>query len=129
MTLGPDEPIPPAPAQWQQAQDQVRYQPNAQPAPGANQPVPYAQQAYQQQPIVAKNPAISLLLSFFIPGLGSMLNDRVNIGVIILVSYAVGWVLTLVLIGFPILFGVWIWGMIDAYQSAVRWNQAHGIIS
>jgi len=102
----------------------------AQPQANAYPPVPYSQQAYQPQAvIVPKNPAISLLLSFFIPGLGSILNDRVNIGVIILVSYVVGWVLTLVLIGFPIILGVWIWGMIDAYQSAVRWNLAHGIVS
>ncbi len=124
MTRGPDESIPPAAAQWPPVQDQgqVQYQQMAQPH--------YSQQAYQPQAvIVPKNPAISLLLSFFIPGLGSILNDRVNIGVIILVSYVVGWVLTLVLIGFPIILGVWIWGMIDAYQSAVRWNLAHGIVS
>lgn len=147
MAIGPDEQFPPAASHPQPAQDQgqVQYSPYSQPQPG-NQAIPYqqptyqanyqAQPAYQGQPayqaqvaIVPKNPAISVLLSFFIPGLGSMLNDRVNMGVVILVSYVVGWFLTLVLIGFPIILGVWIWGMIDAYQSAVRWNLARGIAS
>jgi len=143
MAMEPDEQFRHEASQPQPTQDQgqVQYRPHAQPQPG-NHAVPYQQQNYQAQPnfqgqpayqgqmaIVPKNPAISVLLSFLIPGLGSMLNDRVNIGVIILVSYVVGWFLTLVLIGFPIIFGVWIWGMIDAYQSAVRWNLARGIAS
>ncbi len=141
--MEPDQQFPPSAGQPQPAQDQgqVQYRPYTDPQAG-NQAVPYQQPSYQAQPnyqgqpayqgqmaIVPKNPAISVLLSFLIPGLGSMLNDRMNIGVIILVSYAVGWFLTLVLIGFPIILGVWIWGMIDAYQSAVRWNLARGIAS
>jgi hypothetical protein len=26
-------------------------------------------------------------------------------------------------------FGIWVWGMVDAYQGAQRWNRRHGIIS
>jgi hypothetical protein len=33
------------------------------------------------------------------------------------------------LIGFILVIGAWIWGMIDAYQGAQRWNARHGIIS
>lgn len=76
-----------------------------------------------------KNPAISLIVSFFLPGVGSMINGDTSRGVIILVSYIVGLILTIVLIGFVIAFGVWIWGMVDAYQGAQRWNAAHGIRS
>jgi len=79
--------------------------------------------------IVPKNPAVGVILSFFIPGLGTMVNGDVGRGAIILGVYALGWVLALFLIGIPILIGAWIWGMIDGYLSAQRWNAAHGIIS
>lgn len=79
--------------------------------------------------VQAKNPAVSLLVSFFIPGVGSMINGDTNTGIIILVSYFVSVILVFVLIGFLLAPAVWIWGMIDAYQGAVRWNQQHGVIS
>jgi len=109
-------------------QGQYNYQQYAQPQPGAYPPVPY--QGYQPQPmIMPKNPGISVLLSFFIPGLGSMLNDRVGVGVAILVTYIVGVFLLLFIIGGFVMLGAWIWGMVDAYQSAVAWNRARGIAS
>jgi len=139
MTTGPQEPQPGS-AAWQPAPGA----PAAQPAPGspAYQPVPAYQATpgypggglqpqvpYPVAPVVApKNGAIGVILSFFIPGLGSMVNGSVGLGAIILATYAIGWVLTLVIIGFPILFGAWIWGMVDGYLSAERWNRAHGII-
>ena len=70
-----------------------------------------------------------LFLSFLLPGLGTMLLDNVGKGVGILALYIVGILLSLVLIGIPLAIGAWIWGMVDAYQSAQRWNQAHGIMS
>ena len=79
--------------------------------------------------IAPKNPAVSLLISFFLPGVGSMVNGDVGTGVAILVLYIVGWVLAFVLIGIPLAIGAWIWGLIDAYQGAQRWNRAHGILS
>lgn len=79
--------------------------------------------------VAPKNPAVSLIISFFIPGVGSMVNEDVGTGVAILVLYVVGVVLALVLIGIPLAVGAWIWGMIDAYQGARRWNARHGILS
>jgi TM2 domain-containing membrane protein YozV len=79
--------------------------------------------------IVPKNGGLGVLVSFFIPGVGSMINGSVGLGVAILISYIVSWLLTIVLIGIPLVIGVWIWGMVDGYRSAQRWNQAHGIIS
>jgi len=79
--------------------------------------------------IAAKNPAVSLLVSFFIPGVGSMMNGDTNTGILILVLYVVSVVLSFFVIGLPFLIGLWIWGMIDAYQGAQRWNARHGIIS
>jgi len=79
--------------------------------------------------VAPKNPALSVLLSVFIPGLGSMVNDNAGVGVAILILNIIGWILAIVLIGIPIAIGTWIWGLVDAYRSAQRWNQAHGIIS
>lgn len=79
--------------------------------------------------VAPKNPAISLIVSIFLPGVGSMINGDVGIGVLILVLYLVGWGLSFILIGIPLAIGMWIWGLIDAYQGAQRWNRAHGILS
>jgi TM2 domain-containing membrane protein YozV len=107
---------------------QEQYAVQAQPQPQQWEPLPQPGVAYQ--PMVApKSPALSVLLSVFIPGLGSMINDHVGTGVTILVLNFVGIVLSLVLIGIPLAIATWIWGLVDAYQSAQRWNQAHGIIS
>jgi TM2 domain-containing membrane protein YozV len=103
----------------------------------------YAVQPYTQQPgypggmgqpqghlvVAPRNPVLYLIASFFIPGLGSMLNSRVGIGIGILCLYVVGLILTFLLIGIPIALGAWIWGLVDGYQSTVNWNRAHGIIS
>jgi len=79
--------------------------------------------------VAPKSPAGSVLLSVFIPGLGSMVNGNAGVGVAILVLNIIGWMLAILLIGIPLAIGTWIWGLVDAYQSAQRWNRAHGIIS
>jgi len=83
----------------------------------------------QNTDVAAKNPAIGVVLSFFIPGLGTMVNGSAGRGVLILALYAVGWLLSFFLIGIPILIGAWIWGLVDGYTSAQRWNRKHGIVS
>jgi hypothetical protein len=50
-------------------------------------------------------------------------------GLIILIGFFVSAVLTVVVIGFLGLIGFYIWGLIDAYQSAQDWNRQHGIVS
>jgi TM2 domain-containing membrane protein YozV len=79
--------------------------------------------------VAPKNPAVSLIVSFFIPGVGSMINGDVGTGIAILVLYIVGWATAIFFVGFLLVVGAWIWGMIDAYQGAQRWNARHGIIS
>lgn len=79
--------------------------------------------------VAPKNPAVSLIVSFFIPGVGSMINGDVGTGIAILLLYIVGWVLAVFLIGIPLAIGAWIWGLVDAYKGAQRWNARHGIIS
>jgi TM2 domain-containing membrane protein YozV len=102
-------------ASWQQAQEWT--------------PLPL--QDYEMQPVMVapKSPAGSVLLSIFVPGLGSMVNGNAGVGVTILILNIIGWILAIVLIGIPLAFGSWIWGLVDAYQSAQRWNRAHGIVS
>lgn len=102
----------------------AQYRPQAQAQPQ------WAPQPYPAAPVVVpKNGAVGVLLSFFIPGLGSIVNGSVGLGLVILAADFVSWLLVFVLIGIPLVFAVWIWGMIDGYLSAQRWNRAHGIIS
>jgi TM2 domain-containing membrane protein YozV len=79
--------------------------------------------------VAPKSPGIGLLVSFFLPGVGSMINGNGGIGALILILYLVGWALSFFLIGIPLAIGAWIWGLIDGYTSAQRWNRAHGILS
>ena len=92
---------------------------------------PLPLQGYEMQPVMVapKSPAGSVLLSIFIPGLGSMVNDNAGVGVTILILNIIGWILAIALIGIPLALATWIWGLVDAYQSAQRWNRAHGIVS
>ncbi len=79
--------------------------------------------------VAPKNPGIALVASFFIPGLGSLMNGSAGKGIGIFAGYVVGWMFSFVLIGLPFLFGFWIWGMVDAYNGARSWNARHGILS
>jgi TM2 domain-containing membrane protein YozV len=79
--------------------------------------------------VAPRNPTLMLLASFLIPGLGSILNGETGKGIGILLGYLVSVVLTLVIIGIVGMIGFWIWGMVDAYQGARKWNLRHGIIS
>lgn len=98
------------------------------------QPPHYAQQQWQQpypQPmqVAPRSPALGLIVSFFLPGVGSMMAGKTGKGIGILIGYFVGWLLCLVLVGFLVMPAFWIWGMVAAYLDAVAWNRAHGIIS
>jgi hypothetical protein len=97
-------------------------------------PAPMQYVGYQA--VSPKNPLVMLPVSFFIPGLGTILNGETGKGVLILVGYYVSLllalVLMLILIGFfllPIPLGLWIFGMVDGYQGAQRHNLAHGFPS
>ncbi|WP_353951267.1 DUF2510 domain-containing protein [Knoellia sp. S7-12] len=79
--------------------------------------------------VAPKNPALSLLGSFFIPGLGQLMNGDTGKGIGMFVGYVFSFLLMFVLVGFLTAPAIWIWGMIDAYQSAQRWNLQRGIVS
>jgi TM2 domain-containing membrane protein YozV len=129
------------PAAQPPAIPQYGVQPAAQPPavpqygvyPPAQYPMVQQQTGYPQQygytQVAPKNPGLSLLASFFIPGLGTLINGNAGLGIAIFVAYCFAWLTTMILIGFVLLPAVWVWGMIDAYQGAKKWNTAHGIIS
>ena len=78
----------------------------------------------EQPPKFYKNPSVATLLSFFFMGVGQFYNGEVIKGVIFIVLYGISLLLMFVVVGFittPIL---WIWGMIDANNSAKRINLA-----
>ncbi|MEJ2625738.1 MAG: GYF domain-containing protein [Pseudolabrys sp.] len=63
----------------------------------------------------AKSPGIALLLSLLICGVGQMYNGQVGKGILMLVGCILAW---FILLGWI----VWIWSMVDAYQTAKKMN-------
>ncbi|GAA1161909.1 hypothetical protein [Ornithinicoccus hortensis] len=85
--------------------------------------------------VEAKNPVISLVASFFVPGLGSFLNGDTERGIVIFAAYVASWIgyalLVWVLVGFlflPVALGIWGYGMYHAYRGAEAWNARHGVL-
>ncbi len=83
-----------------------------------------AQQIPAQQIIVVaeKSPGLAAVLSFFWAGLGQIYNGEISKGIILLVCYAVSCVLMAVVIGFVTTPILWIYGMVDAYKTAEKFN-------
>ena len=70
-----------------------------------------------------KNPSVATVLSFLFMGLGQIYNGEIGKGVLFIILYLISVGLMFIFIGFittPIL---WIWGMVDANNSAKRINQ------
>ena len=63
----------------------------------------------------AKSPGIALLLSLLICGVGQMYNGQVGKGILMLLGCLAAW---MILLGWI----VWIWSMVDAYQTAKKMN-------
>lgn len=77
-----------------------------------------------------KEPLLSLILSFLVPGLGQIYNAQFKKGFILLAVYIISIVLILVtlsiLIGFCFLIlpvVIWVYGMYDAFVSAKKINK------
>jgi TM2 domain-containing membrane protein YozV len=62
-----------------------------------------------------KSPGVALVLSFLICGVGQMYNGQVGKGVLMLIGCIFLWFIFLGWI-------IWIWSMVDAYQTAKRMN-------
>ena len=75
-----------------------------------------------KNPVSAKNPAIALILSFLIPGIGQLYNGHTHKCVILIIAAVISFFLIAIYIGFLFYFLVWIYGMYDAYKSAKALN-------
>lgn len=87
--------------------------------------------------VAPKSPGLALVASFFFPGLGSLINGDVGKGLAIFFGWTIStflavatmWIFFLGLIFTPFILGFFIWGMVDAYTGAQKWNLRHGIVS
>ncbi|MDX2356313.1 hypothetical protein [Dietzia sp. PP-33] len=96
--------------------------------PGHAAMQPYGPNSYGPHPGASrKEPALSLVLSFFLPGLGTVINGQTGKGIGIMAGYFLGMLLSVVLIGIPIMLGFWVWGMIDGYSGAKEYNARNGL--
>ena len=76
-----------------------------------------------QPPKFYKNPSIATILSFFFMGLGQIYNGQIGKGVIFIILYGISVALMWVVIGFVTTPILWIWGMVDANNSAKKINE------
>ena len=95
-------------------------------------PLPYDPAPPAQHELRPKRPRLAVLASALLPGAGSIMSEEVAIGALILVLYALGWILSVLgsifaWIGVPVLAAAWVWGLVHAHLSARRWNRRHGI--
>lgn len=69
----------------------------------------------------------AVILSIFVPGTGSIINDRPGKGVLIMCCYVAAIVIeALERVPFLIV-AAWSWGVAAAYIDARRWNRVRGI--
>jgi TM2 domain-containing membrane protein YozV len=130
MTTSPGEEA----AQYRTRDYEQTYQAASLPVPAMQEyraPVPPVSvgQPVGYQQVQPHSAGLAVVASFFIPGLGSMLNDKVGKGIGILVFSILAWISAAFLIGFVLGPAVWIWGMVAANNDARQWNRAHGIVS
>jgi len=76
-----------------------------------------------QPPKFYKNPSTSTILSFFFMGLGQIYNGQIGKGIIFIILYGISVALMWVVIGFVTTPILWIWGMVDANNSAKKINE------
>ena len=76
-----------------------------------------------QSPKFYKNPNIATILSFFFMGLGQIYNGQIGKGVVFIILYGISVALMWVVIGFVTTPILWIWGMVDANNSAKKINE------
>lgn len=69
-----------------------------------------------------KTAIVSVILSFLFPGLGQLYNGQSTKGLYFIILSIVSWVLILIIIGAVLYVLVWLWSIVDAYQSAEAIN-------
>jgi hypothetical protein len=66
---------------------------------------------------------VGLLVNLVIPGVGTIIWGDSNKGVIQLVLFLVGFFLSFIIIGFPLLIGVWIWALVMGIKKLSTKNK------
>jgi TM2 domain-containing membrane protein YozV len=61
---------------------------------------------------------VAILLAIFspIPGISTIIIGRIGLGILQIVLSVIGWILTLVIVGFFLLIGIWIWALVLAVK-------------
>ena len=81
-----------------------------------------SQMAGQNLP-ARKEPIVSVILSFVFPGLGQFYKGHSTKGIYFIILAVVSKIITVILIGALIYLLVWLWSIIDAYNSAEKLNR------
>ena len=74
-----------------------------------------------------RSPILAAVLSLIVAGLGQIYNGQVLKGVLFMIVQLINGALTLVLIGWILMPVVGLWATIDAYLTAKRNNERHGV--
>ena len=77
-------------------------------------------------PTFYKDPAIAVVCSFLVCGLGHVYVGRYAKGLLLMVTYALAWLLTGILVGFLFVPVIWIYGLWSAHHDAVEHNERLG---
>ena len=72
-----------------------------------------------------KSAGTAVILSFFLPGLGSLYTEAYASGLVLLFFWALALILAVVTFGVGPLM-VWAVGMVLAHNQAVHYNKVHG---
>jgi TM2 domain-containing membrane protein YozV len=79
-----------------------------------------------------KIPLLALALSFFVPGLGQIYNENYVKGGIMIGLCALAIVLDItiigLIIGIPLMVGVWVWAMVNAHKTAALTVDAPAVV-
>lgn len=69
-----------------------------------------------------KSVFLAAILSFLFPGLGHLYNGLTRKGVSFIIAYVISAILIFILIGFVLVFIVWIWALIDSIKTTEAIN-------
>lgn len=71
--------------------------------------------------------AVAVITNFFIPGLGTLILGKVGQGITQIILFIIGFFLTfgfmMILVGLPICFAVWVWGLVLAAKTPAAVTQ------
>jgi len=71
----------------------------------------------------AKDPAIAVVCSFLVCGLGHVYVGDYAKGFALMIVYGIAWLLTGILIGFLLVPVLWVYGLWSAHHDAVEHNE------